>query len=149
MTTDSMVYEKVEPTRSCQSTAKLLNSIAQLRPVSALRRAARCFFSRRTKHVPVYFVAPCVYPHTSVHAMCSLCITFLRGDCCSTLPMLLRWQIAQLADGFVMARQGGTVVMVSAVSNRSEMDESGFLPLAVEYREKVSKRPVIPVAAHQ
>lgn len=46
-------------------------------------------------------------------------------------------QIAQLADGFVVARQGNTVVMVSAVSNRKEMDESGFLPLAVEYREKV------------
>ena len=27
--------------------------------------------------------------------------------------------------------------MVSAVSDRKEMDESGFLPLAVEYREKV------------
>lgn len=46
-------------------------------------------------------------------------------------------QIAQLADGFVTARQGGTVVMVSAVSDRSEMDESGFLPLSVDYREKV------------
>lgn len=46
-------------------------------------------------------------------------------------------QIAQLADGFISARQGGTVVMVSAVSDRKEMDESGFLPLAVEYREKV------------
>lgn len=37
-----------------------------------------------------------------------------------------------------MARQGGTVVMVSAVSDRKEMDESGFLPLSVDYREKVS-----------
>lgn len=27
--------------------------------------------------------------------------------------------------------------MVSAVSNRKEMDESGFLPLSVDYREKV------------
>ena len=52
-----------------------------------------------------------------------------------------RLQIAQLADGFVVARQGGTVVMVSAVSNRKEMDESGFLPLAVEYREKVRCAP--------
>lgn len=49
-------------------------------------------------------------------------------------------QIAQLADGFVVARKGGTVVMVSAVSNRNEMDESGFLPLSVEYREKVRNR---------
>lgn len=46
-------------------------------------------------------------------------------------------QIALLADGFVVARQGGTVVMVSAVSDRKEMDESGFLPLSVDYREKV------------
>lgn len=46
-------------------------------------------------------------------------------------------QIAQLADGFVVAREGGTVVMVSAVSNRREMDGSGFLPLSVDYREKV------------
>lgn len=37
-----------------------------------------------------------------------------------------------------MARQGGTVVMVSSVSDRKEMDESGFLPLSVDYREKVS-----------
>lgn len=36
-----------------------------------------------------------------------------------------------------MARQGGTVVMVSAVSDRKELDESGFLPLSVDYREKV------------
>lgn len=49
----------------------------------------------------------------------------------------VRAQIALLADGFVVARQGGTVVMVSAVSNRNAMDESGFLPLSVDYREKV------------
>lgn len=49
----------------------------------------------------------------------------------------MRAQIAQLADGFMVAREGGTVVMVSAVSNRKEMDESGFLPLSVDYREKV------------
>lgn len=47
-------------------------------------------------------------------------------------------QFALLADGALMARRGDTVVTVSAVSNRSEMDEGGFLPLSVEYREKVS-----------
>ncbi|CAM9368223.1 unnamed protein product, partial [Hapterophycus canaliculatus] len=53
-------------------------------------------------------------------------------------------QIAQLADGFVVARQGGTVVMVSAVSDRKEMDESGFLPLSVDYREKAHALGKIP-----
>lgn len=47
-------------------------------------------------------------------------------------------QFALLADGALMARRGDTVVTVSAVSNRSQMDEGGFLPLSVEYREKVS-----------
>lgn len=46
-------------------------------------------------------------------------------------------QLALLADGAVMAKQGDTVVMVSAVSNRNEMDDGGFLPLSVEYRQKV------------
>ncbi|CAM9125566.1 unnamed protein product [Ectocarpus sp. 4 AP-2014] len=53
-------------------------------------------------------------------------------------------KIAQLADGFVTARQGGTVVMVSAVSNRAEMDDSGFLPLSVDYREKAHALGKIP-----
>ncbi|CAM9591763.1 unnamed protein product [Pylaiella littoralis] len=53
-------------------------------------------------------------------------------------------KIAQLADGFVVARQGGTVVMVSAVSDRKNMDESGFLPLSVEYREKAHALGKIP-----
>eukprot|EP00752_Nemacystus_decipiens_P016799 g15035.t1 len=53
-------------------------------------------------------------------------------------------KIAQLADGFVVAREGGTVVMVSAVSNRKEMDESGFLPLSVAYREKAHALGKIP-----
>lgn len=49
-------------------------------------------------------------------------------------------QLALLADGAVVARQGDTVVMVSAVSDRREMDTTGFLPLSVEYREKVRYR---------
>lgn len=56
-----------------------------------------------------------------------------------TQPCLLR-QLALLADGAVVARQGDTMVTVSVVSNRNQMDESGFLPLSVEYREKVGAR---------
>lgn len=47
-------------------------------------------------------------------------------------------QLALLADGAVVARQGDTVVTVSAVSNRKDLDDGGFLPLSVEYRVKVS-----------
>lgn len=39
-----------------------------------------------------------------------------------------------------MARRGGTVVMVTAVSDRGQMEPSGFLPLSVDYREKVRLR---------
>lgn len=50
---------------------------------------------------------------------------------------------AQQADGSVWIRQGGTVVLATAVSS-STKDFPGFLPLTVEYRELFSAAGKIP-----
>eukprot|EP00611_Tribonema_gayanum_P029375 TRINITY_DN7837_c0_g1_i4.p1 TRINITY_DN7837_c0_g1~~TRINITY_DN7837_c0_g1_i4.p1 ORF type:complete len:521 (+),score=153.50 TRINITY_DN7837_c0_g1_i4:48-1610(+) len=46
-------------------------------------------------------------------------------------------RIAALADGAILARQDDTVVLTTVVADRKTPDESGFLPLTVDYREKV------------
>ncbi|CAM9293940.1 unnamed protein product [Chrysoparadoxa australica] len=52
--------------------------------------------------------------------------------------------VAALADGAVIARQGGTTVLTSAVANWNAADETGFLPLTVDYREKAHAAGRIP-----
>jgi len=51
-------------------------------------------------------------------------------------------RFARLADGAVMVRQGGTMVLVTAVSG-NEMDLD-FLPLTVDYREQMGAAGKIP-----
>ncbi|CAM9177828.1 unnamed protein product [Choristocarpus tenellus] len=53
-------------------------------------------------------------------------------------------KIAMLADGAVMGSLGDTVVLATVVSNRGKVDESGLLPLQVEYREKMHASGRIP-----
>src|SRR5882724_5009993 len=43
---------------------------------------------------------------------------------------------AKQADGAVVVRCGGTMVLSTAVASRSAMEGRDFLPLTVEYREK-------------
>ncbi len=51
-------------------------------------------------------------------------------------------RFARLADGAVMVRQGGTMVLVTAVSgNELDLD---FLPLTVDYREQMGAAGKIP-----
>lgn len=47
-------------------------------------------------------------------------------------------RIATLAEGAVVAQQGSTVVLTTAVADRTAPDDTGFLPLTVDYRHKVS-----------
>ncbi len=53
-------------------------------------------------------------------------------------------RIANLANGAVLTRSKGSVVLCSAVTDRNSPDETGFLPLTVDYREKAHATGRIP-----
>ncbi len=53
-------------------------------------------------------------------------------------------RIANLANGAVLAGSKGSVVLCSAVVDRNSPDETGFLPLTVDYREKAHATGRIP-----
>jgi len=53
-------------------------------------------------------------------------------------------RIARQADGAVIVRQGGSVVLVTAVSSNQEREGISFFPLTVEYRERSSAGGRIP-----
>src|SRR5919199_5640809 len=53
-------------------------------------------------------------------------------------------RVAGLADGAVLARYGDTVVLTTAVSNRSPREGVDFLPLTVDYEEKMYAAGKIP-----
>ena len=52
-------------------------------------------------------------------------------------------KVARQADGAVLLKQGGTVILATAVSAPSK-EFPGFLPLTVEYREQFSAAGKIP-----
>src|SRR3981081_2727616 len=45
-------------------------------------------------------------------------------------------KVAKQADGAVVVRCGGSMVLSSAVASRAALEGRDFLPLTVEYREK-------------
>ena len=45
-------------------------------------------------------------------------------------------KVAKQADGSVVVRCGGTVVLSTAVASRTALEGRDFLPLTVEYRER-------------
>src|SRR5213595_3736111 len=53
-------------------------------------------------------------------------------------------KMAKQADGSVVVRYGDTMVLVTAVANRSERAGVDFLPLTVEYSEKTAAAGKIP-----
>ncbi|MBF0378159.1 MAG: polyribonucleotide nucleotidyltransferase [Desulfamplus sp.] len=53
-------------------------------------------------------------------------------------------KIAKQASGAVIVRYGDTVVLVTAVASKEQREESGFLPLSVEYQEKIYAAGRIP-----
>src|ERR1044072_2000984 len=53
-------------------------------------------------------------------------------------------KVAKQADGSVVVRCGGTVVLSTAVASRSAMEGRDFLPLTVEYRERAYAGGRIP-----
>src|SRR6266700_4550582 len=53
-------------------------------------------------------------------------------------------KVAKQADGSVVVRCGGTMVLSTAVASRSAMEGRDFLPLTVEYREKAYAGGKIP-----
>src|SRR6478736_4428567 len=53
-------------------------------------------------------------------------------------------KVAKQADGSVVVRCGGTVVLSTAVASRTAMEGRDFLPLTVEYREKAYAGGKIP-----
>jgi polyribonucleotide nucleotidyltransferase len=53
-------------------------------------------------------------------------------------------KVAKQADGAVVVRCGGTIVLSTVVATRSPMEGRDFLPLTVEYREKAYAGGKIP-----
>ncbi len=53
-------------------------------------------------------------------------------------------RFAKFANGAVMVRCGDTMVLVTAVASENELKDIDFLPLQVEYREKISAVGKIP-----
>src|SRR6202162_5469604 len=53
-------------------------------------------------------------------------------------------KVAKQADGAVVVRCGGTMVLSTVVATRSPMEGRDFLPLTVEYREKAYAGGKIP-----
>ena len=53
-------------------------------------------------------------------------------------------KVARQADGAVVVRCGGTIVLSTVVATRSPMEGRDFLPLTVEYREKAYAGGKIP-----
>src|SRR5262245_63490024 len=53
-------------------------------------------------------------------------------------------KVAKQADGAVVVRCGGTMVLSTVVASRSPMEGRDFLPLTVEYRENTYAGDKIP-----
>ncbi len=53
-------------------------------------------------------------------------------------------KMAKQASGSVIVQQGGTVVLVTAVSSKTPKENISFLPLTVEYQEKIYSAGRIP-----
>lgn len=53
-------------------------------------------------------------------------------------------KIAKQADGAVVLQYGGTVVLVTAVAGKENKPELGFLPLTIEYQERMAAVGRIP-----
>jgi polyribonucleotide nucleotidyltransferase len=71
--------------------------------------------------------------HTKVEAeICGKVISFETG------------KLAKQASGSVVVRCGGTMVLVTAVAAKESKPEAGFLPLTIEYQEKLASVGRIP-----
>ncbi len=53
-------------------------------------------------------------------------------------------KMAKQASGAVLVRQGDTLVLVTAVASEDAIEDRGFFPLSVEYREKTFSAGKIP-----
>lgn len=53
-------------------------------------------------------------------------------------------KVAKQADGSVVIQYGGTVVLVTAVAGKENKPELGFLPLTIEYQERMAAVGRIP-----
>lgn len=53
-------------------------------------------------------------------------------------------KLAKQADGSVVVRMGGTMLLATVVSNKDAMEGIDFLPLTVDYREKFSSAGRMP-----
>ena len=71
--------------------------------------------------------------HTQVEAeICGKVISFETG------------KLAKQASGSVVVRCGGTMVLVTAVAAKESKPDAGFLPLTIEYQEKLASVGRIP-----
>ena len=53
-------------------------------------------------------------------------------------------KLAKQADGSIVLKAGGTIILATVVSNKEAKDGVDFLPLTVDYREKFYSNGKIP-----
>jgi len=70
--------------------------------------------------------------------------TKVEAEICGKVISIETGKLAKQASGSVVVRCGGTMVLVTAVAAKENRPEAGFLPLTIEYQEKLASVGRIP-----
>ena len=70
--------------------------------------------------------------------------TKVEAEICGKVISIETGKLAKQASGAVVVRCGGTMVLVTAVASKENKPEAGFLPLTIEYQEKLASVGRIP-----
>ena len=70
--------------------------------------------------------------------------TKVEAEICGKVISIETGKLAKQASGSVVVRCGGTMVLVTAVAAKGNRPDAGFLPLTIEYQEKLASVGRIP-----
>ena len=70
--------------------------------------------------------------------------TKVEAEICGKVISIETGKLAKQASGSVVVRCGGTMVLVTAVAAKENRPDAGFLPLTIEYQEKLASVGRIP-----
>ena len=70
--------------------------------------------------------------------------TKVEAEICGKIISIETGKLAKQASGSVVVRCGGTMVLVTAVAAKENRPDAGFLPLTIEYQEKLASVGRIP-----
>ena len=70
--------------------------------------------------------------------------TKVEAEICGKIISIETGKLAKQASGSIVVRCGGTMVLVTAVAAKENRPDAGFLPLTIEYQEKLASVGRIP-----